>query len=77
MAKHPTLLDEHFRITGHKTFQKSIEAMQRHLDAYLVRLKTERPRQGRGMKGRTPADVFVRSLPKPKTSKEEKMKKAT
>jgi len=28
------------------------------------------------MKGRTPADVSVRCLPKPETPKEEKMKKA-
>ena len=32
--------------------------------------------QGRCMKGRTPADVFVRCLPKPKAPKEENMKKA-
>ena len=50
--------------------------MQKDLDAYLVSYNTERPHQGRGMKGRTRADVFVRCLLKPKTPKEEKMKKA-
>ena len=50
--------------------------MQKDLDAFLVGYNTERPHQGRGMKGRTPADVFVRCLPKPKTPKEEKMKTA-
>ena len=33
---------------------------------------TERPHQGCGMKGRTPAEVFVRCLPKPKTPREER-----
>ena len=73
---HRTLLDEHFRVMGRKKFSDSIEAMQKDLDAYLVRYNTERHHQGRGMKGGTPADVFVRCLPKPRTSKEEKMTKA-
>ena len=73
---HRTLLDEHFRVMGRKKFYDGIEAMQKDLDAYLVRYNTERPHQGRGIKGRTPAGVFVRCLPKPKTPKEEKMKKA-
>ena len=61
---------------GRKKFYDGIEAMQKDLDAYLVSYNTERPHQGRGMKGRTPADVFVRCPPKPRTTKEEKMKKA-
>ena len=61
---------------GRKKFYDGIEAMQKDLDAHLVRYNTERAHQGRDMKGRTPADVFVRCLPKPKTPKEEKMKKA-
>lgn len=36
----------------------------------------ERPHQRRGMNGRTPAEVFLSRLPKPKTPKDEKMKKA-
>lgn len=40
------------------------------------RHNTERPHQGRGMKGRTPVDVFVRCLPKSKRARDEKMKKA-
>ena len=71
-----TLLDEHFRVMGRKKFYDGIVAMQTDLDAYLVSYNTERPHQGRGMKGRTPTDVFVRCLPKPRSSKEEKMKKA-
>ena len=42
----------------------------------LVCYITERPHQGRGMKGKTPAEVFVRCLPKPKTPREDKMKQA-
>ena len=73
---HRTLLDEHFRIMGRKKFYDSIEAMQNDLDAYLITYNTQRPHQGHGMKGRTPAEVFIRCLPKPKTPKEDKMKKA-
>ena len=40
--------------------------MQSDLDAYLVTYNTKRPHQGRGMNGRTPADVFARCLPKTK-----------
>ena len=50
--------------------------MQTDLDAYRVRYNTERPHQDRGVKRGTPVDVFVRCLSKPKTPKEEKMKKA-
>ena len=51
-------------------------AAQTDLDTYLVRYHTERPHQGRGMKGRTPADVFVCCLPKLKTPRKNKMKPA-
>ncbi len=51
--------------------------MQKDLDTFLVQYNTERPHQGRGMKGRTPADVFVRCLPEPTMPKEEKTRKAT
>ena len=73
---HRTLLDEHFRVMGRKKFCESIDEMQKDLDAYLVTYNTKRPHQGRGMNGKTLADVFVRCLPKPKKPKEEKMKKA-
>ena len=64
-----TLLDEHFRVMGRKKFYECIEEMQKDLDAYLVTYNTKRPHQGRGMQDRTPAEVFVRCLPKPKTPK--------
>ena len=73
---HRTLLDEHSRVMGRKKFYNSIEAMQKDLDTYLVRYNTERPHQGRGMKGRMSADVFVQCLPKPKRPREGKIKKA-
>ena len=73
---HRTLLDEHFRVMGRKKFYDSIEAMQKDLDDYLIRYNTKRPHQGRGMKGRTPAEVFKRCLPKPVKPKEDKLKKA-
>ena len=61
---HRTLLDEHFRIEGRKTWFETIEEMQTVLDAYLVGYNTERPHQGRGMGDRTPAKAFVQGIPK-------------
>ncbi len=45
-------------------------------DAYLVTYNTQRPHQGRGMNGKTPAGVFARCLPKIKKPKEDKLGKA-
>ena len=76
---HRTLLDEHFRIEGRKTFYESIDQMQKDLDAFLIIYNTKRPHQGRGMKGRTPIKAFTDGLklvPKPDLKhqkKEEKM----
>jgi len=70
-----TLLDEHFRIMGRKKWYKSIEEMQKDLDEYLKHYNQNRPHQGRNMKGRTPAEVFIKEQNKnlKKTSaKEEK-----
>ena len=61
---------------GRKKFYDSIDEMQKDLDVYLLTYNTKRPHQGRGMYGKTPADVFTRCLPKMKKSKEDKMKKA-
>lgn len=55
---HRTLLDEHFRVEGRKTWFETIDEMQVALDAYLVEYNTRRPHQGRGMNGRTPLAVF-------------------
>lgn len=51
---HRTLLDEHFRVEGRRTWFETIDEMQVVLDAYLVQYNTKRPHQGRGMNGRTP-----------------------
>lgn len=62
---HRTLLDEHFRVEGRKTWFETIEEMQVVLDAYLIGYNTKRPHQGRGMAGRTPVKAFVQGILKP------------
>jgi transposase InsO family protein len=69
---HRTLLDEHFRVEGRRTWFETVEEMQTVLDDFLVGYNQRRPHQGRGMNGRTPAQAFVESLPKPQQPKEEK-----
>ena len=60
---HRTLLDEHFRIEGRRTWFETIAEMQVVLDAYLDGYNQRRPHQGRGMAGRTPAQAFTEGLP--------------
>lgn len=72
---HRTLLDEHFRVEGRKTWFETIEEMQVVLDDYLVGYNQRRPHQGRGLKGRTPARAFrdgLRIKTKPQQAKESK-----
>jgi transposase InsO family protein len=69
---HRTLLDEHFRVEGRRTWFETIEEMQVVLDTYMESYNQLRPHQGRGMNGRTPATAFVEGLPKPQPQKEEK-----
>ena len=69
---HRTLLDEHFRVEGRRTWFETIDEMQKVLDDYLVTYNTKRPHQGRGMNGRTPITAFKAGLPKPKPEKKEK-----
>lgn len=75
---HRTLLDEHFRVEGRRTWFETVEEMQASLDAYMVTYNAERPHQGRGMNGRTPAQAFVDGLPaninKPTEGAEKKTK---
>jgi transposase InsO family protein len=66
---HRTLLDEHFRVEGRKTWFETIEEMQTVLDAYLIEYNTKRPHQGRGMDGRTPLRAFRDGISK--TSRKE------
>jgi transposase InsO family protein len=69
---HRTLLDEHFRVEGRRTWFETIDEMQKVLDDYLVTYNTKRPHQGRGMNGRTPITVFKAGLSKPTPAKKEK-----
>jgi len=69
---HRTLLDEHFRVEGRRTWFETIEEMQAVLDSYLESYNQRRPHQGRGMNGRTPVVAFIEGLPKPHQQKEEK-----
>jgi transposase InsO family protein len=71
---HRTLLDEHFRVEGRRTWFETIDEMQTVLDQYLVDYNTRRPHQGRGMNGRTPAKAFIDGIrkedaPQPKPTK--------
>lgn len=59
---HRTLLDEHFRVKGRTTWYETVEEMQADLEAYLELYNTRRPHRGRGMNGRTPAQVFKASI---------------
>ena len=61
---HRTLLDEHFRVEGRKTWFETVEEMQAVLDAYLVAHNTKRPHQGCGRQGRTPVTSFGEGLPR-------------
>lgn len=62
---HRTLLDEHFRVEGRKTWFETIDEVQIVLDAYLIDYNTMRPHQGRGMNGRTPLKAFRDGIRKP------------
>lgn len=68
---HRTLLDEHFRVEGRRTWFETVEEMQTALDAYLVTYNTARPHQGRGMNGRTPLTAFLDRIPANDDSQED------
>lgn len=69
---HRTLLDEHFRVEGRRTWFETIEEMQVVLDDFLTGYNQRRPHQGRNMNGRTPAKAFAEGLPETKNRKEDK-----
>ncbi len=66
---HRTLLDEHLRVKGRTTWYESVSEMQEDLDAYIETYNRNRPHRGRGMKGRTPYQVFKKGIRKPRTPK--------
>ena len=74
---HRTLLDEHFRVEGRRTWFETIEEMQAVLDDYLKAYNTKRPHQGRGMNGRTPIRAFTEGLPKAITKEVTETAKST
>jgi len=69
---HRTLLDEHFRVEGRRTWFETIDEMQVVLDAYMGTYNQHRPHQGRGMKGRTPATAFIEGLLRQPQTREDK-----
>jgi transposase InsO family protein len=69
---HRTLLDEHFRVEGRRTWFDTVEEMQAVLDEFLIGCNTERPHQGRNMNGRKPAKALVNDLPQTTNRKEDK-----
>ena len=73
---HRTLLDEHVRIEGRRTWFETLAEMQAVLDVYLDGYNHRRPHQGRGMHGRTPAQAFTEGLPRT-TTKENTAKTPT
>jgi transposase InsO family protein len=73
---HRTLLDEHFRVEGRRTWFETIEEMQIVLDQYLVEYNTKRPHQGRGMNGRTPITAFIDGNRKENTPQPSPIRKA-
>ena len=69
---HRTLLDEHFRVEGRRTWFETIDEKQAVLDDFLVGYNQRRPHQGRNMNGRTPAKAFAEGLPETTNRKEDK-----
>ncbi|WP_044564693.1 integrase core domain-containing protein [Azospirillum sp. B4] len=60
---HRTLLDEDFRVEGHRTWFDTIDEMQVALDQYLVAYNTKLRHRECSMKGRTPLQAFRDNLP--------------
>ena len=65
-----SLLDEHFRVEGRRSWFETIDEMQVAFERYLVTYNRKGPHQGRGMHDRTPWKAIRDGLPSPtKTSK--------
>ena len=60
---HKTLLDEFYRIAFRKKIYRSIEELQKDVDAFVAHYNTERTHQGRWCFGKTPMQTFLDSLP--------------
>lgn len=64
---HRTLLDEHFRVEGHRTWIVTIVEMQAVVNDYPEGYNSLRPHQGYGLNGGTPIRAFTEGLPKTTT----------
>src|SRR5262249_44148086 len=60
---HRTLLDEHFRVEGRRTWFETVEEMQAVLDTYLESYNQRRPPPGRRMNGPTPPPPLPLRIP--------------
>jgi hypothetical protein len=56
------MLDEFYRVAFRKKIYRSIEELQRDLDAWLVEYNERRSHQGRWCFGKTPMQTFLDSL---------------
>ena len=59
---HRTILDEFYKISFRKKLYRSIEELQKDLDAFLKYYNNERTHQGRWCFGKTPIQTFNDSL---------------
>ena len=73
---HRTLLQEHLRIKGRTTRYETVAEMQKDLDGYLETYNPRRPHRDRGMKGRTPYEVFKTGIPKKSPTRKKPARKA-
>ena len=56
---HRTVLDEFYRVAFRKKIYRTIDELQRDLDAWVKEYKEKRPHQGRRCYGKTPMQTFL------------------
>ncbi len=59
---HKTVLNEFYRVAFRKKIYRSLEELQRDLDAWLVDYNEQRPHQGRWCYGKTPMETFSATI---------------
>jgi hypothetical protein len=60
---HRTALDEFYRVAFRKKIYRTIDELQRDLDAWVKEYNETRPHQGRWCYGKTPLQTFLDALP--------------
>ena len=60
---HRTVLDEFYRVAFRKKIYRTIDEVQRDLDAWVKEYNETRPHQGRWCYGKTPLQTFLDALP--------------